>query len=125
MKKSISATLAMAIVILLVGCANQAKPKTVPPGALNAVDASLYDSLLVAQATLESVKADAGKLPPSAKPSLNKAIASYNVAEEAYQTYRTAVAAGKAGDQDAVTMAIVKATADISTVVQSLFRGAK
>ena len=125
MKRISLVIVSMLVILAMFGCANQTKPQTLPPGAFNSADAKLFDSLMVAQASLESVKKDAANLPASAKPLLNKAIASYNMAEAAYQGYRAAVAAGKAGDQTGVTVAIVQATADISALVQSLVGGGK
>ena len=75
--------LASVVVALLVlaGCPESNKPQTLPPGALNQFDATSYESPMGAQAVLNSVKADLSKLSPEAKPSLNKAIASYNTAQ--------------------------------------------
>jgi hypothetical protein len=71
--------------LVLAGCPDNPKPQTLPPGALNHFDATSYESLMGAQAVLNSVKTDyaGGKLPASAKPALNKAIASYNTAQAA------------------------------------------
>ena len=74
-------------VLVLAACPSNTKLNTLPPGALNQFDATSYTSLMGAQAVLNSVKADIDKLPPAAKPALNKAIASYNVAEAAWQAY--------------------------------------
>src|ERR1035441_3247062 len=89
--------LASVLVALLVlaACPNNPKPQTLPPGALSQFDATSYESLMGAQAVLNSVKADLSKLPPDAKPALNKAIASYNVAEAAWQAFHD----GKSNDQ--------------------------
>jgi hypothetical protein len=107
------------VMLIMWGCANSTKPVTLPPGALNQFDATSYESLMGAQAVLNSVKADLGKLPPAAKPALNKAIASYNVAEAAWQAYH----AGKSGDQAALTAAITQATADVVALVVSISGG--
>src|SRR3974377_1068299 len=68
-------------VLVLTACPNNPNPQTLPPGALNQFDATSYTSLMGAQAVLNSVKADINKLPPEAKPALNKAIAAYNIAD--------------------------------------------
>src|SRR3974377_2588973 len=79
--------------LVLAACPNNPKPQTLPPGALNQFDAPSYTSLMGAQAVLNSVKADVSKLPPEAKPALNKAIESYNVAEAEWRAHH----AGKNG----------------------------
>jgi len=107
------------VVLVLAACPNNPKPQTLPPGALNQFDATSYTSLMGAQAVLNSVKADIDKLPPSAKPALNKAIASYNVAEAAWQAYH----AGKTNDQAALTAAISQATGDVAALLTQMSGG--
>src|SRR3974377_2625482 len=87
--------------LVLAACPNNPKPQTLPPGALNQFDATSYTSLMGAQAVLNSVKADVSKLPPEAKPALNKAIESYNIADAAWQGYPP----GKTSDQTTPTQA--------------------
>jgi hypothetical protein len=116
--------LASVIVALLVLAAcpsttTSTTPATLPPGALNQFDATSYTSLMGAQAVLNSVKADMSKLPPSAKPALNKAIASYNTAEAAWQAYH----ASKTGDQAALTSAITQAVTDVATLLSQISGG--
>jgi len=108
-------------VLVLAACPNNPKPQTLPPGALNQFDATSYTSLMGAQAVLNSVKADASKLPPDAKPALNKAIESYNVAEAAWQAYH----AGKTGDQATLTQAISQAVTDVATLLTQISGGKK
>ena len=115
--------LASVLVALLVlaACPNNPKPQTLPPGALNQFDATSYTSLMGAQAVLNSVKADINKLPPEAKPALNQAIASYNLAEAAWQAYH----GGKSDDQAALTKAISQATGDVATLLTQISGGKK
>ena len=114
MKLKLSLTAIAGLLLLtLMGCASNPKPVTLPPGALNQADATMYESLMGAQAVLESVKADIAKLPPEAKPALNKAIASYNVAENAWKIYH----ASGAGDATAVQTAITKAVSDVTALL--------
>ena len=115
--------LAAVIVAMLVlaACPNNPKPQTLPPGALNQFDATSYTSLMGAQAVLNSVKADIDKLPPDAKPALNRAIASYNVAEAAWQAYH----AGKSDDQATLTRAISQAVGDVATLLTQVSGGKK
>ena len=86
---------------VLVGCPASTPTTTVPPGAFSNFDATSYESLMGAQAALNSLKADlaSGKLPAAAKPALNKAIASYNAAEASWQAFHAA----KSSDTAAVT----------------------
>ena len=118
MKRLKLASVAVAM-LLLAACPNNPKPQTLPPGALNQFDATSYTSLMGAQAVLNSVKADISKLPPAAKPALNKAIASYNVAEAAWQAYH----AGTNHDQAALTAAISQATGDVAALLTQVSGG--
>jgi hypothetical protein len=93
----------------MMGC--KAASTTLPPGALNTFDADSYQSLMVAQAALNSFKAQSVTLSatsPTFKPVLNQAITDYNVAESAWQAYH----AGN-GTSAAVTAALATITADI------------
>jgi hypothetical protein len=114
--KVVSVLLAL---LVLVACPNNPKPQTLPPGALNQFDATSYESLMGAQAVLNSVKADLSKLPPDAKPALNKAIASYNVAEAAWQAFH----AGKSNAQAALTAALSQAVADVAALLTQISGG--
>ena len=104
------------IALLLVACSVNPKTSTLPPGALSQVDAQSYEALMGAQAVLNSIKADADKLPPTAKPSLNKAILSYDAAEAAWQAFH----AGKGNDPAALSAAITQATVDIAALVTQI-----
>jgi hypothetical protein len=70
--------------VLLFGCAKQISAPT--PGQPVSVEQSVYADLLTAQAALEGLKEKLATY-PSIKPQLNQAIASYNVAETAFQAY--------------------------------------
>lgn len=76
----------LAGVMMAVGGCNKA---ALHPGAIDSFDSSTYDALIVAQATIEPLRADFedGAIAPSTKPNLNAAIESYNVAEVAWQAY--------------------------------------
>jgi hypothetical protein len=105
---------------LLVACATKITPTTLPPGALNTLDAQAYVDLMGAQSALNAVKADyaAGKLPQNAvtKQALNAAIAAYNTAEASWQAYHAGKSNDIAGMQAAVTAA-VQAVASLITLV--------
>ena len=105
--------------LVLVACPNTPQPQTLTPGALSQFDATSYESLMGAQAVLNSVKADLSKLPPDAKPALNKAIASYNTAEAAWQAFH----AGKSNDQAALTAALSQAVADVAALLTQVSGG--
>ena len=104
--------------LLLAACSSTAtKPATtLPPGALNQFDLTSYESLMGAQAVINSVKADIAKLPPEAKPALNKAIASYNLAEAAWQSYH----AGATNNQAQLSAAINQAVSDVAALISQL-----
>lgn len=120
MKRHLSLALMAVLCLLLAACSMSTKPKTLPPGAINSFDAESYLSLMGAQAVLNSVKADIAKLPPEAKPALNTAIQSYNVAEAAWQAYH----AGKTNDPAALTAALTRAVTDATTLL-TRFTGGK
>ena len=115
-------TVAVALIALAVitGCASNPKPVILPPGALSQADLTSYEALVGAQAVIESVKGNISQLPPAAKPVLNRAIQSYNIAEALWQS----VHSGKSGDQAALTAAITQLTADVALLISS-FTGAK
>jgi hypothetical protein len=73
---------------------------TVHPGAVNQTDSLVYDTLLIAETAIDQARSDyqAGQLPASMKPELDALIQSYNVAREAWLTYRDAVAANSPSD---------------------------
>lgn len=120
MKRNRIKTFAVLLAVLgMVGCAAQGSHATLPTGALNQFDATSYESLMGAQAVLNSAKADVSKLPVGAKPILNKAIASYNVAEAAWQAYH----AGSNNDQAALQKAIAQATADVAALLVQMSGG--
>ena len=64
----------------------------VHPGSVDAFDSQSYDTLLVAQATIQQAKqqVEAGALPAAAAGPLNHAIQAYDVAETAWQAYHAA-----------------------------------
>jgi hypothetical protein len=79
-----AAALAMLFCGLFWGCAKQVAAPT--PGQSVSVEQSVYADLLTAQAALEGLKEKLATF-PAIKPQLNQAIASYNVAETAFQAY--------------------------------------
>ena len=72
----------------------------VHPGALNRTDSVVYDSLLVAETAIDQARVDeqAGRLPIGIKPALNDLINTYNLAREAWLTYRNAISTNTPSD---------------------------
>jgi len=91
------------------GCKTASKP--LPPGALNTFDATSYDALMQAQATLNVLKTDAPSLEaqvPAFKGILNQAIKDYDAAEAAWKTYHAG-----GGSSASVTAALAVMATDI------------
>jgi hypothetical protein len=85
-KWEIAVVLAMAL--LAAACAVR---YSVHPGALNKTDSAAYDALLVAESTIDQARLEyqAGQL--TRRDALDALIASYNLAREAWLTYRGAI----------------------------------
>jgi hypothetical protein len=79
---------AIPLLLLMMACSVHYR---IHPGALNAADSAAYDALLVAETTIGQARLQlqAGQLPAAAKPALDVLVRSYNVAREAWLTYRT------------------------------------
>lgn len=89
------------------------------PGSVNLIDSQLYDTLLTLQSGIEEAKVQfAGNA--AARAPLNKIIASYSAAQDAYKAWH---AAG-AGDASALTLQINAVKSDLASLIQ-LFGGAK
>jgi hypothetical protein len=73
---------------------------TVHPGALNKTDSAVYDTLLVAQTTIDQARLDfeSGQLPETAKPALAALVQSYNVARDSWLIYRGAISSNTPAD---------------------------
>src|SRR5262249_11390054 len=63
------------------------------PGALNRFDSVAYDTLLVAETTIDQARLDlqSGRLPAGAQPALDALVASYNTTRATWLTYRGAL----------------------------------
>ena len=88
-----------AVLLLLLTAACTAHYK-LHPGALNTADSAAYDTLLIAEAAIDQARVENQTQPFSAeaKDALNTLIQSYNVAREAWLTYRGAVATNTPSD---------------------------
>lgn len=111
-KISVSFLLGLA---LLGGCKTVSAPVPLPPGAVNQADETFYQSLSAAQASLNSLKANELST-PQIKTALNQAIADYNLAEAAYQTYHAAMVAGQNPSPTAVSNAITAVQNDLTAL---------
>ena len=83
--------IAAVLLVLTAACTAHYK---LHPGALNTADSAAYDTLLIAEAAIDQARTENQTQPFSteAKDALNTLIRSYNVAREAWLTYRGAVA---------------------------------
>jgi hypothetical protein len=110
---SIAALLAM--FILLAACAGR---YTVHPGALDKTDSAAYDTLLIAENTIDQARLEyqAGRLPQ--RDALDALITSYNVARESWLTYRGAIAT-KVPEQEYFDK-LSKNLADLSNAIRAI-----
>jgi hypothetical protein len=105
------------IVLMASGCAPR---YTVHPGALNATDSVAYDTLLIAQAAIDQARVENQTRPLSgdAKDAFNTLVRSYNVAREAWLTYRAAIAADSPSDQ--YFQQLTTNLADLANAIEAL-----
>src|SRR3989442_14530745 len=89
--KTLVLILAIPLLLVTPACAMH---YTVHPGALNQVDSAAYDTLLIAESTIDQARLDfkSGQLPAGAKPALDALVRAYNAARESWLTYRGAIA---------------------------------
>ena len=101
LKKRLSFTLLAVLCIALVGCANQTKPTTLPTGAIDQTDATVYRVLTDAQAFLTDIRAGStsGKLvlSPAQKTTFNALVTSYDATESLWQAYHAKASTDAAG----------------------------
>jgi len=112
--------LCMLLVIIVVtvplgGCASSSSTAHSHPGAANATDSQIYDTLVSIQASIEQAKADFGSL-PAAKAPLNKIIASYNAAQDAYRSYHQLAMSGHAPDATNLTSQVFTLVNDLAAL---------
>ena len=119
----LTAVTAVMLLTMLVACATKTTPTTLPPGAINVLDAQTYIDLMGAQAALNAVKADyaSGKIPntPATKLALNSAIEAYNTAEASWQ----AVHAGKSGDTAGMQKSVAAAVQAVAQLITTVSHG--
>jgi hypothetical protein len=92
--KTLLLLLLLAIPLLMSIPACAALHATIHPGALNQIDSTTYDSLLVAQAAIDDARPayEAGRLPANTRAAFDTLVRSYNAARQSWLTYRGAIA---------------------------------
>jgi hypothetical protein len=80
--KTLVLLLAVPLLLVTPACAMHYTLPPVHPGALNPSDSAAYDTLLIAESTIDQARLDfkSGQLPAGAKPALDALVKSYNVA---------------------------------------------
>ncbi len=105
-------------IVVFSGCAAK-QPATLRPGALNAFDSATFDTLVTAQAALETASKEVTAF-PAVKPELNKAIDLFNAAEISYKAYHEALAAGKPTDQASLDKLVRNLAASVAAVIDKI-----
>lgn len=75
--------------VLFTGACTKHNTVSTPVAPAVSVEQNIFADLFTIQTTLEGFKAEADQY-PAIKPVLNQAIAAYDVAEQAFQSYETA-----------------------------------
>ena len=116
---SSSALLVAVLVLAAAACATHYKPH---PGAINIADSAAYDTLLVAEAAIDAARTrnQTHPLPAEAKDVLNRVIQYYNVARDAWLTYRGALATNTPSDQ--YLQQLTRNLTDLTGALESLKR---
>ena len=96
--KTLVVLLLIPLVFSMTACAAH---YTVHPGSLNTTDSAAYDTLLIAKAAIDQARVEnqTTPLPADVKGTLNTVIQAYNVARDAWLTYRGAVSTNTPSDQ--------------------------
>ena len=115
-----SALLVALLVLSAAACVKQYKPH---PGAINIADSAAYDTLRVAEAAIDAARTrnQQHPFPADVKDALNRAIAVYNVAREAWLTYRGALATNTPSDP--YYQQLTKNLTDLTVALESLKEG--
>jgi len=95
--KTLVLLLAIPLLLVTPACAMH---YSVHPGALNPADSAAYDTLLIAESTIDQARLDlnSGELPAGAKPALDALVESYNIARDSWLTYRGAISSNAPAD---------------------------
>ena len=113
--KSLVLLLLIAVSLSTAACAAQYK---VHPGALNPIDSAAFDTLLIAETTIDQARMgyQAGQLPSDAKDALNTLIQSYTIARESWLIYRGALANNAPPD----VQELAKNLSDLTNAIRAL-----
>jgi hypothetical protein len=105
------------LVLSTAACAAHYK---IHPGALNATDSAAYDTLLIAETTIDQARLDYQNqlLPARAKDALNTLIQAYTVARESWLVYRGALANNV--PPDLYIQQLAKNLSDLTTAIRAL-----
>ncbi len=109
--------LLMPLVLSTAACAAHYK---IHPGALNATDSAAYDTLFIAETTIDQARLDYQnqQLPPRAKDALNTLIQAYTVARESWLIYRGALANNV--PPDLYVQQLAKNLSDLTNAIRAL-----
>jgi hypothetical protein len=115
--KTMTGLLLLAIVLSTTACAVGYR---VHPGSLNTTDSAAYDTLLIAKAAIDQARVEnqTNPLPADVKDTLNTVIQAYNVARDAWLTYRGAISTNIPSDQ--YLQQLTKNLADLTGALESL-----
>jgi hypothetical protein len=102
MKKVLTFVLIGILAFAAIGCTK--KHVAVHPGAISNLDSYAYDVLLVEQDAIKSIESSyaTGTLPTSSKAAINTAVAQYNIAESAWQSYHAGLSKDTTALQNAL-----------------------
>lgn len=119
--KPMKALLAAPLVAALLTLACASKNVQVHPGAVSTLDSQAYDTLLIAQEVITQAQASyrARSLPEAAKPVINRAVDSYNIARAAWLEYRAIEAGdveGAAHAAEALRLAIANLVGAVANI---------
>ena len=91
--KTLVLVLAVPLVLVTPACGLHYALLPGHPGTLNPADSAAYDTLLIAESTIDQARLDfkSGQLPTGAKPALDALVQSYNIARDSWLTYRGAI----------------------------------
>lgn len=91
------------------------------PGALNSFDNTAYDTLISEQAAINQAKTTIAQY-PQMKATLNAAIDQYNITENAYKVYHTALVQGTKPDQAALQAQINLLVTNVAMLVKGMMK---
>ena len=112
------------IPVLALSMLSCAKPYVAHPGSVNTFDSQSYDFLIATKAIIDQTKTDlannvfSATTAPRVKAAVNGMVAAYNIADNAYLVYHTAMIAGGATAQQ--IQDVSNSQADVQKATQAL-----